>query len=139
MAVPLFALVAAGVTLDLQSLADAVRDPVAQGVALGLVLGKPIGILGTTWIVARVTKAKLADGLGWSDVAAVGAVAGIGFTVSLLIGALAFPGDSDVAEHVRAAVLIASLVAATTGAMFLARRGRHHRGERVTLDTSIAE
>ena len=138
-AVPLFALVAAGVTLDPQSLAAAVRDPVAQGVVLGLVLGKPLGILGTTWLVSRLTRTPLAEGLGWSDVAAVGAVAGIGFTVSLLIGELAFPDGSAVTEHVRAAVLAASIVAAVIGAMLLARRDRHHRGEGITVGSGRAE
>ncbi len=126
-AVPIFALVAAGVALDPQTLADAVQDPVAQGVVLGLVLGKPIGILGTTWLVSRLTRTPLAEGLGWSDVAAVGAVAGIGFTVSLLIGALAFPEGSQVGEHVRAAVLAASLLAAISGGVLLSLRDRHHR------------
>ncbi len=126
-AVPLFAIMAAGVTLDPQSMADAVRDPAAQGVALGLVLGKPLGILAATWLVSRLTRTPLADGLGWSDIAAVGAVAGIGFTVSLLIGELAFPEGSAVTEHVRAAVLAASITAAVIGAAMLARRDRHHR------------
>ncbi len=138
-AVPLFALVAAGVTLDPESLAAAVRDPAAQGVALGLVIGKPLGILGTTWLVSRVTRTPLAEGLGWSDVAAVGAVAGIGFTVSLLIGELAFPEGSQVTEHVRAAVLVASIVAAVLGALLLARRDRHHRGVKIARGTDRAE
>ncbi len=83
-AVPVFALFAAGVALDGQVLAAALRDPVAQGVALGLVVGKPLGILAATWLVARFTRATLAPDLHWRDVAAVGALAGMGFTVSLL-------------------------------------------------------
>ncbi|NTW39743.1 MAG: Na+/H+ antiporter NhaA [Cellulomonadaceae bacterium] len=126
-AVPVFALVAAGVALDPTSLAAAVRDPVAQGVALGLVLGKPLGIVAATWLVARFTRARLGEDLAWSDVVAVGFVAGIGFTVSLLIGGLAFGEGSASDEHVRAAILVASLVAALAGGGLLARRDRHHR------------
>ncbi|MCU1432396.1 MAG: Na+/H+ antiporter NhaA [Actinotalea sp.] len=126
-AVPVFALVAAGVALDPQALAAAAADPAAQGVALGLVLGKPAGILLATFAVSRLTRTPLAPGLGWSDVAAVGFVAGIGFTVSLLIGELAFGQGSARDEHVRAAILVASLAAAVVGGVLLALRDRHHR------------
>jgi NhaA family Na+:H+ antiporter len=129
-AVPVFALFAAGVTLDGGVLADALRDPVAQGVALGLVLGKPLGILGATWLVARFTRATLAPGLHWRDVAAVGAVAGIGFTVSLLIGELAFGAGSPHDEHLKVAVLLASTTAAVLGGVALALRDRAHRAHR---------
>lgn len=125
-AVPVFALFAAGVALDPTSLAAAATDPVAQGVALGLVLGKPIGILAATWTISRLTRTPLAPGLGWSDVLAVGLVAGIGFTVSLLIGALAFGNGSVSDDHVRQAILLASVVAAVGGGAVLAWRDRHH-------------
>jgi len=137
-AVPLFALVAAGVGVSTDSLAAALRDPVAQGIAIGLVLGKPVGILGTTWLVSRLTKTPLADGLAWRDVAAVGFVAGIGFTVSLLIGALAFPEGSVAAENVRVSVLAASVVAALLGALLLSRRDRHHRRKQFARDALTA-
>lgn len=125
-AVPVFALFAAGVALDPASLAAAAGDPVAQGVALGLVLGKPVGILLATWAFARLTRTPLAPGLRWADVLAVGLVAGIGFTVSLLIGALAFGSGSASEDHVRQAILVASLVAALAGGSMLALRDRHH-------------
>lgn len=128
-AVPVFALFAAGVVLDGDVLDATLRDPVAQGVALGLVVGKPLGILAATWLVARFTRATLAPGLGWADVAAVGAVAGIGFTVSLLIGELAFGSGSQHDEHLTVAVLLASTVAAVLGGTALALRGRAHRDE----------
>ena len=137
-AVPLFALVAAGVGFNTESLAAALRDPVAQGIAIGLVLGKPVGILGTTWLVSRLTRTPLADGLSWRDVAAVGSVAGIGFTVSLLIGALAFPEGSAAGENVRVAVLAASVVAALIGALLLYRRDRHHRRKQFARDALTA-
>ncbi len=126
-AVPVFALFAAGVTLNAEVVGDALTDPVAQGVALGLVVGKPLGILGATWLVATFTRARLAEDLDWSDVAAVGALAGMGFTVSLLIGALAFGTGSPRDEHLTVAILFASLVAAVIGGTALAVRDRRHR------------
>jgi NhaA family Na+:H+ antiporter len=127
-AVPIFALFAAGVSLNGQALLDAAKDPVAQGVALGLVVGKPLGIVGGTWLVATVTRTPLASGLGWRDITAVGFVAGIGFTVSLLVGSLAFGEGTATEEHVRAAILVASLAAALLGGAGLALRDRHHAG-----------
>ena len=125
-AVPVFALFAAGVTLSVDALQSTFADPVAQGVALGLVLGKPLGILGATWLVARFTRASLAPGLGWADVAAIGLLGGIGFTVSLLVGELAFGAGSAHDQHVVVAVLLASLTAALLGGGALYQRDRHH-------------
>ena len=125
-AVPVFALFAAGVTVAPSMLGAAFADPVAQGVVLGLVVGKPLGILGATWLLATFTRARLAPGLGWSDVLAVGALGGIGFTVSLLVGRLAFGSDSPHGDHVVVAVLAASVIAAALGAGLLARRSRAH-------------
>lgn len=125
-AVPVFALFAAGVSLDPAALGDALRDPVAQGVALGLVVGKPLGILAATWIAAKVTRLRFSPGVTWADIAGLGLVGGIGFTVSLLIGALAFGEGSARDDHVRAAILVGSLTAAALGATVLALRDRHH-------------
>lgn len=124
-AVPIFALFAAGVPISIAAINAAFQDPVAQGVAIGLVVGKPLGIFLTTFLVATFTRASLAPGMSWWDVIAVGAVAGIGFTVSLLIGDLAF-GDSR-GDVVTVAVLCASAVAAVLGGVLLAWRGRVHR------------
>ena len=129
-AVPVFALFAAGVSLDPERLGAALTDPVAQGVALGLVLGKPIGIVAATWIAAKVTRLRFSPGVTWADIAGLGLVGGIGFTVSLLIGALAFGEGSERDDHVRAAILVASLTAAAAGATVLAWRDRHHAGLR---------
>lgn len=133
-AVPVFALFAAGVTLDPAALGEAARDPVAQGVALGLVLGKPLGIVAATWLAARLGRTDLAPGVGWPDIAGLGLVGGIGFTVSLLIGALAFGEGSERDDHVKAAILVASLVAALLGAAVLAARDRYHRGLHAPAD-----
>lgn len=134
-AVPVFALFAAGVTLDGQALRDAVSDPVAQGVALGLVLGKPLGIVASTALVSRFTRASLDPGITWWDVVGVGTLAGIGFTVSLLIGELAFGAGSDSDEHIKAAIIIGSLVAALAGGALLAWRGRQHARAAATVAT----
>lgn len=124
-AVPVFALFAAGVTITAASIATAAADPVAQGVVAGLVIGKPLGILLATFLVARFTRAALDKGLSWWDVTAVGALAGIGFTVSLLIGELAFDGER--ADEVKMAVLFASVAAALIGSALLLWRSRVHR------------
>jgi NhaA family Na+:H+ antiporter len=126
-AVPVFAFFAAGVRLDPAALSAAAADPAAQGVAIGLVIGKPLGIALTTWSVSKLTRTPLADGLGWSDVVSIGFLAGIGFTVSLLIGELAFAHEPARDQNVRAAVLVASTVAAALGGSLLALRERHHR------------
>lgn len=124
-AVPVFALLAAGVTISASSLAIAASDPVAQGVVLGLVIGKPLGIVLSTFLVATFTKAQLDRGLSWWDVTGMGFLAGIGFTVSLLIGDLAFAGERE--EEVKTAVLIGSLTAAIIGGLLLIWRDRHYR------------
>ncbi|WP_084622296.1 Na+/H+ antiporter NhaA [Demequina oxidasica] len=124
-AVPVFALLSAGVVVSSATLLVAAQDPVAQGVVIGLVLGKPLGIVLATFLVATFTKAQLDRGLSWWDVIGMGFLAGIGFTVSLLIGDLAFDGER--VEEVKVSVLIASLTAAIIGALLLIWRDRHYR------------
>ena len=124
LAVPVFALFAAGVTLSPDALASTAGDPTAQGVALGLVVGKPVGILLATFLLVKLTKASLDASVRWLDLTAVACVAGIGFTVSLLIGELSFPASSPHSEHVKAAVLIGSLLSAVIGALLLTWRSR---------------
>src|SRR3712207_3023083 len=90
-AVPVFAFFAAGVTIGgISGLRDSLSDPVAIGIVVGLVAGKTIGITAATWLVSRFTRAQLDESLGWPDVIGLAMLAGIGFTVSLLIGALAY-------------------------------------------------
>ncbi|GAB2827795.1 Na+/H+ antiporter NhaA [Actinocorallia aurea] len=127
-AVPVFALLSAGVAFGgLSGLGDALRDPVALGVLVGLVLGKPIGITTATWLVARFTRAELDEGLTWTDVFGLALLAGIGFTVSLLIGELAFPAHPETADLVKIAVLTASLTATFLAALVLRARNRVYR------------
>ncbi|MEV6287204.1 Na+/H+ antiporter NhaA [Kribbella sp. NPDC051770] len=123
-AVPLFALFAAGVTLSGGAVRAMLTDPVALGIAGGLVVGKFIGVFGGTWLTTRFTRAELNSDLAWRDVGAVSVLAGIGFTVALLIAQLAFGGDAAQTERAKAAVLIASAIAAVLAAGLLFRRNR---------------
>ena len=125
LAVPVFAFFAAGVTVGgLAGFAVSLTDPVALGIIAGLVLGKTVGVLGAAWATTRVTSAHLDDRLRWSDLAAMAPLTGIGFTVALLIGELAFDPGSPAAEHVKVGVLTASTLAALLGAALLAVRAR---------------
>jgi NhaA family Na+:H+ antiporter len=119
-AVPVFAFLAAGVTVGgLHGLVEALTDTVAVGVVVGLVAGKTVGILGATWLVARFTRARLDPDLQWVDVLGVAVLAGIGFTVSLLIGELAYGTGSVRNEHATIGVLIGSLLAGVLASIIL--------------------
>ena len=123
-AVPVFALMAAGVNVREQGLADTLSSPIAVAVIAGLVIGKPLGILGGSWLVARFTRASLDPSLRWADIAGVGVLAGIGFTVSLLISELAFSG-TDLADA-KAGILAGSLASALLAAVVLYLRRRSY-------------
>ncbi|MGK5447017.1 Na+/H+ antiporter NhaA [Streptomyces radiopugnans] len=125
-AVPVFALFAAGVSVSGDALGDTFRQPEALGVMLGLFAGKLLGVFGGTYLAARFTRAQLSEDLEWADVVGVALLAGIGFTVSLLVGELAF-ADAEVAEQVKAAVLIGSLAAALAAAVFLKVRDARYK------------
>jgi len=111
--VPMFALANAGVHIDSQLLGDAITSPITLGIVLGYVLGKPLGILGATWLASRSWVAGLRRALSWPVIAGGGAVAGIGFTVSVLISSLAFDGRQleEAKLGVLAAAIISSLAA----------------------------
>ncbi|MGW0547314.1 Na+/H+ antiporter NhaA [Streptomyces altiplanensis] len=126
-AVPLFALFSAGVSISGEAAGDVFTRPETLGVVLGLVVGKAVGIFGGTWLAARFTKAELNDDLAWPDVFAVASLAGIGFTVSLLIGELAFTGNAALTDQVKASVLIGSLIAAVISGILLKLRVRKYR------------
>ncbi|MFE6401045.1 Na+/H+ antiporter NhaA [Streptomyces alboflavus] len=125
-AVPLFALFAAGVSISGRALGAVFTSPEPLGVVIGLVLGKTLGIFAGTYLAARFTRAQLNPDLAWADVLGLSMLAGIGFTVALLIGELAFPGAA-VQEHVKAAVLVGSLTAALLAALLLRRRNAVYR------------
>jgi NhaA family Na+:H+ antiporter len=127
-AVPIFALLSAGVAVDgIGGLADALSDPVALGVLAGLVVGKTVGILGSTALVARFTHARLDEDLAWWDVLGLSLLAGVGFTVSLLIGELAYGAGSERDDHVKVGILAGSLVAIALATVVLRLRNRVYR------------
>jgi NhaA family Na+:H+ antiporter len=126
LAVPVFALLSAGVALGgFAGMQNALTDTVALAIIAGLVVGKPVGILGAVWVSARLGGAELDRSMHWSDLAALASLAGIGFTVSLLVGELAFGPGSERDEHVKIGVLTASLVAALVGSALLRLRAWH--------------
>ncbi|GAA0375014.1 Na(+)/H(+) antiporter NhaA 3 [Acrocarpospora corrugata] len=118
--VPVFAFFAAGVPLTIQALGSVFVDRVAIAVMIALVLGKFLGVFGGAWLSVRLGFARISTELDWRDIAAVSVLAGIGFTVSLLIGDKAFPGDA----RITTAVLIASVVASALAAALLRLRVR---------------
>ena len=121
-AVPFFALMSAGVSVS--GGGALLTDPVAIGVVLGLVVGKPLGVLGGSWLVTRLTRAELGDEIGWRDLLGVALLAGVGFTVALLVSDLSFGAHQ--AEVAKTAVLAGSVVAALLAAVALRRRSRAH-------------
>ncbi|CCH78045.1 Na(+)/H(+) antiporter nhaA 1 [Nostocoides japonicum T1-X7] len=133
-AVPVFAFFAAGVpVVDGGGLGAAVRDPITLAVVVALVVGKLVGVLGSTVVMARLTRADLDDELAWVDVVGLALLCGIGFTVSLLVGELAFGRGSPADEHAKLGVLTGSLVCALLAAAVLVPRNaayrRVHRGQ----------
>jgi Na+/H+ antiporter NhaA len=106
--VPVFALANAGIHIDGQLLGDAVGSPITLGIALGYVVGKPLGVLGASWIASRRWLGGLQRALSWPVIAGGGAVAGVGFTVSILISSLAFEGSQ--LEQAKLGVLAAAIV-----------------------------
>jgi NhaA family Na+:H+ antiporter len=115
---PIFALANAGVVLSTHSLGSSL--PVLFGIVLGLTLGKPIGILAAAWLAVRAGIAELPPGVSWRHMLGVGVLAGMGFTMSLFISALAFP-DPNTLATAKLAVLIASLLAGAVGLLLLRR------------------
>ncbi|HAT10433.1 MAG TPA: Na+/H+ antiporter NhaA [Planctomycetes bacterium] len=121
--VPVFALANAGVVFDRAMLA-AVGDPVFWGTLLGLVVGKPIGVVAASLLAVRLGWAALPDGLGRQGIVAAGVLAGVGFTMAIFITGLAF-GETDPAHTAiaKAAILGASLIAGVVGFILCRRLG----------------
>jgi NhaA family Na+:H+ antiporter len=127
-AVPVFAFFSAGVAIGgLQGLGAALTDPVAVGIVLALVLGKPAGILGTTWLITKATRARLDGSFKWIDVFGLSILAGIGFTVSLLVAELSFGQGTVHDDHAKVGILAASLLAALLASAVLRTRNMHYR------------
>ncbi|AOP54407.1 MAG: Na+/H+ antiporter NhaA [Brevibacterium aurantiacum] len=135
-AVPVFAFFAAGVAVGgFEGLATAFSQPLTFAIIAALVLGKPLGILASTWLVSRFTSAGLDPSLKWLDLAGVGLLAGIGFTVSLLVAELSFIPGSPAHDYAKVAILSASVIAALLATLVLGSRNRRYRkAEGATLD-----
>jgi NhaA family Na+:H+ antiporter len=126
--VPVFAFFSAGVAVGgWEGLTTALTAPVTLGIVAGLVLGKPIGITGATWLITRLTRARLDPSFRWIDLVGVSLLAGIGFTVSLLIAELSFTPGAESGDHAKVAILTASVLAALLAAIVLSTRNRHYR------------
>ena len=137
-AVPVFAFFAAGVTIvGSGPLASHVLAPVTVAVALALIVGKTVGVLGATWATQRFTRAHLSTDLSWWDVLGMALLAGMGFTVSLLIGELAFGTGNDRNDQAKVGILLGSLIAAALASVMLRLRNNHYRRIRVAEELDI--
>jgi NhaA family Na+:H+ antiporter len=137
-AVPVFAFFSAGVAVGgWDGLTSAMSDKVTIGIVLGLVLGKPIGIVGTTWLLNKLTRVSLDPSLRWVDLVGMALLAGIGFTVSLLIADLSFGEGSPANDHAKVGILSASVLAAALASIVLVTRNKHYRRieEEESVDT----
>ena len=125
---PIFAFFAAGVSVGgWEGVQAAVVNPVTLAIVAALVLGKPIGIVATTWLTTRIMRSRLDPDLRWIDLAGVGLLAGIGFTVSLLVAELSFDAGSAEHDYAKVAILAASLIAALAASLVLGTRNRRYR------------
>ena len=124
---PIFALANAGITLDGIDLAVGGAQWVMWGVIAGLVLGKPLGIVGMTWLMVRLGLCTLPAGVSWAGIWLLGLFAGVGFTMSIFIGMLAF-SDPNLLGAAKLGVLLGSLVAALMGMVFGAILVRANNG-----------
>lgn len=123
-AVPIFAFFSSGISVGNFDLAQLTNSPLTLGIVLGLVIGKPIGVFLGAYLISKITKAQLVAGTNWWDIAAIGTLAGVGFTVSLLIGELAFKSSELYAQQSVLSVLLGSFISAVLASAFLLARGR---------------
>ena len=135
--VPLFALANAGIALNASFLARAFSSPVTLGVLVGYVVGKPLGILGTSYLVHRLSGRRLRPPVGWVAVAGGGTIAGVGFTIALLIATLAFSGDR--LEEAKVGILTAAVCAAAITWLLFRATARLPRRTRIRALLGSAE
>ena len=121
-AVPVFALLAAGVNIFGTSLAQALSDPLTMGVLCGLIIGQPVGVTAGAFLVSRFTRGTLNPALSWWDVAVVGSLASIGFTVALLIAEVSFGGDASMLVTSKFAIILTNLVAIIVSVLAISLR-----------------
>jgi NhaA family Na+:H+ antiporter len=127
-AVPVFAFFSAGVGVGgWDGMRGALAEPVAIGIVVALVVGKTAGVFGATWLVTKSRHAGLDPSLAWIDVFGLALLAGVGFTVSLLVAELGFGAGSVHDDHAKVAILAGSVIAAVLAAVVLRARNRHYR------------
>ncbi len=124
MIIPLFALANAGIPLDLDSLGQAFSHSVTRGIICGLFFGKLIGIAGFSWLAVRIGIAKLPDDVNMQHVIGMGLLGGIGFTMSIFIAELSFPGQHEVLNMAKTGIFAASLLSGVAGYLWLLWVGR---------------
>ena len=131
MVLPIFALANAGINLSGDALATALTSPVTAGVGIGLLVGKIIGVAGASWLSVLLGLGRLPTRTTWSMMVGLGAVAGIGFTVSLFVTGLSFEEGSQLAADAKVGILGASLLAGVLGSaiLLLVTRGRRSQSE----------
>jgi NhaA family Na+:H+ antiporter len=120
--VPLFALANAGIPITSTTLSHAFSSRVTYGVLFGLVVGKFLGVVGASWVATRLRIGTLPRGATWRGIFGVGAIAGIGFTVSIFVAGLAFDEKPLLENDAKIGILAASIIAATIGSLVLVRR-----------------
>ena len=130
---PVFALANAGVRVAGTDIGELLTRPVTLGVMLGLVIGKPLGVLAASWIATRLHVGVLPDGVTWPQVTTVGLFAGIGFTVALFVAGLSFT-DPGLTDGSKVGILIASVLAAVVGAVMATALGRRARARNAEAD-----
>ncbi len=127
-AVPLFAFFSAGVAVGgAGAFVGMLSSPVSLGIMSALIVGKTVGVLLATWLVTRLPGVSLPRGMGWPDLVGVALLAGIGFTVSLLIGELSFGLGTPLGDEAKIGILLGSVGAAILAAILLSVRNRHYR------------
>lgn len=135
--VPAFALANAGVTLDAQGLSESFSSSVTWGVIIGLVIGKPLGLVGATWIAVKLGAGRPA-GVTWQGIWAIGLVASIGFTVALFVADLAF-ADPQLLKHSKIGILTAFAIAGPLGFAAFQLLPRITRSQRPTAFSGLRE
>ena len=121
--IPLFAFANAGIPIELSNLGQTLVHPVTLGIMSGLVLGKFIGIFGTCWLMLKIGNSSLPKGVSIKQLAGVSFLAGIGFTMSIFVGELAFAGQQNILLKVKTGIIIASLLAGGIGFIWLYKTG----------------
>lgn len=117
--IPVFALANAGIPIDFAEIGEALSSPITLGVLCGLLLGKPLGIVGFTWITVKMGLANLPEGLNMKHIFGVGLLGGIGFTMSIFIADLAFVGKPEELLAAKTGILLASAIAGFGGFFWL--------------------